>query len=169
MNDRILNTFVATASLLLSLNVSAKLSTLAATGDYASDLGVINGVFKTNGYTRDICAAKFPDLTRKLDDAYANWRMKYKPFIQEISLRWSDMAIQVANEEHTSIASVHEYYNNEFEQLRTTLKTMYSKNGDAEFRRICERYPDTLLLGTNGDVEKNYREHVETIRRVKLK
>jgi hypothetical protein len=159
----LLLTFLSLASQM----AHAQMSTTASTGDYASDLGVLNGVIKTNGFTRDICVEQFSEMQAPLDDAYNTWREKYKSFLQEIAMRWNLLLIQDANDTKKSLADTHAYMNGEFAKLRSALKAMYSKEGLEKFRRVCERYP-TSLLGELGNIEKRYPEHVQTIRRVKL-
>jgi hypothetical protein len=139
----------------------------ASTGDYASDLGTLNGVIKTWGYTRDICVEQFPDMQKRMDDAYDNWREKYKPFLQEIALRFDLLMIEDAEETKTSLASNLEYFQGEIAKLKPAIKNMYSKDGLEKFRDLCERY-SSQINGAMGNLEEHYPEHVETIRKVPL-
>jgi hypothetical protein len=143
------------------------MSTTASTGDYASDLGTLYGVTKMWGYTRDICVEQFPDMQKRIGDAYDNWREKYKPFLQEIALRFDLLIIEDAKGSKTSLARNLEYYQGEIAALKSTLKNMYSKDGPERFREFCEKYP-SKINSAMGNIEEHYPEHVETIRKVKI-
>jgi hypothetical protein len=141
---------------------------LWSNGDYATDLGSLEGSIKTMEYTRDICSEQFPDMQKQLGDAYNNWRQRYKPFLQEIALRFSLLMIEAAKENNTSLVSNAEYFSNTFAQSKLALRNMFSKDGPEKFRAICEHYPISLE-GEIGNIEKHYPEQVETIRKVKIK
>jgi hypothetical protein len=57
---------------------------------------------------------------------------------------------------------------NRVEYYEPALKNMYSKDGPEKFRAICENYPNNLN-GAWGNIETHYPEHVETIRKVRIK
>jgi len=152
---------------LSSQNAIAQISTTASTGDYASDLGTLVGVIKTQGFIRDICIQQFSDMQKRLDDAYASWRERDKPFLQEIALRWSLLMIEDAKENNISLASNAEYFTGEMAKLRAGVKTILSQGGPEKFKSACQQYP-VGLLGEIGNIEKHYPEHVETVRQVKI-
>lgn len=145
----------------------AGMSSSISSGDYATDLGSIYGVIKTYGYTKDICIEQFPDMRKQIDDAYNKWRKKYRPFTQEIKYRLDTMMLNDSNQNHTSVTTAQEYMNDIYEELRRKVKSMYAKDGLKNFRNLCERYPKRLD-GEQGDLEKYYPEHMETIRKVKI-
>jgi hypothetical protein len=167
MTKVFLRSLLAVVFLIVRQYAYAQTSTSASTGDYASDLGFLNGVIKTNGFTRDICIEQFPEMRTTLDAAYSTWRERYKQFLQEIAMRWNLLMIQDAKDNNTSMAANAEYMNGEYQKLRAGLKTMYSKEGPEKFRSVCDSYP-VRLLGEPGNIENHYPEHVETIRKVKL-
>jgi hypothetical protein len=153
---------------ILSQQASAEMSTLASTGDYATDLGALNGAVKTVGYMRDICVEQFPDLQRRTGDAYNAWRERYKPFLQEIALRFDLLIIEAAKETNTSLVETTAFVQGGLAKLKPMIKNMHSKNGPEHFRDWCEKYPSTIG-GEMGNLEKRYPEHVETVRKVKSK
>ena len=155
------------AASLSSQMAHAQLSTTPSTGDYASDVGILMGVIRTQGFTRDLCKEQFSYTQQAVDEAYNIWRERYKPFLQEVALRWNLLVIQIAKETNTSLADVTEAATGEMEQLRASIKTTYLKAGPDKFQALCDKYP-TDILGEAGDIEKRYPEHVETMRKVKL-
>ncbi len=166
---KIFQGFLLMATLsVLNQQAHAQMSTSASTGDYAMDLGKLDGVIRTWGYTRDICLEQFPDMQKNINDAYNFWREKYKPFLQEIALRLNLLMIEDARETKTELATNIQDYLAEVGKLKPLLKNMYSKDGPEKFRNFCEKFPDKLN-GEMGNIEKHYPEHVETIRKVKIK
>ena len=152
--------------LLAHPTLAQKISTTPATGDYASDLGYLNGVAKMTGVTRDICIESYPDMQLTITDAYNIWRERYKPFLQEITLRMNLLLLEDARQSGSSIAQVMATYTAEMAKMKPGLRAMYSKDGPASFRTFCESYPRTLLGDGVGNIEKYYPEHVATIHKV---
>jgi hypothetical protein len=146
--------------------LAQKLSTTPSTGDYASDLGALNGVVKMTGFTRDICIEAYPDAQQAINDAYNAWRERYKPFLQELALRMNLLLLEDSRRSGISLAQEMAAYTAEMAKMKPALRAMYSKDGPASFRAFCERYPGTLLGDGVGNIEKHYPEHVATIRKV---
>lgn len=143
-----------------------KISTTPSTGDYASDLGTLNGVMRTTGFTRDICLEAYPDMQQAINGAYNTWRERYEPFLQELALRMNLLLLEDSQQSGISLAQEMSAYTTEMAKLKPALKAMYSKDGPASFRTFCESYPRTLLGDGVGNIEKHYPEHVATIRKV---
>jgi hypothetical protein len=159
--------FLAVSMLLFAQPALAqKISTASSTGDYASDLGTLNGVMKMTGFTRDICIEAYPDAQQAINDAYNAWRERYKPFLQEIALRMNLLLLEDSQQSGISLAQEMAAYTTEMAKMKPALKAMYSKDGQASFRAFCERYPRTLLGDAVGNIEKHYPEHVATVRKV---
>jgi hypothetical protein len=143
-----------------------KISTTPSTGDYATDLGIVYGVMRTTGFTRDICIETYPEMQQAISEAYNVWRERYKPFLQEIAMRMNLLLLEDAKQSGISLAQEMTNYANEMAELKPALRAMYSKDGPASFRAFCERYPNTFLGEGVGNIEKRYPEHVATIRKV---
>jgi hypothetical protein len=161
------NYILAAVLLLCSYQTHAqKISNTPSTGDYTTDLGILQGVIGSMGYTRDICIEAFPDLQDKLNAAYKQWRGSYKQFQQEVARRINLVLIQDAKETGISLADEMTNFTNEMAKMRPALKAIYSQDG-AAFRSLCERFPADLL-GEFGNIAIRYPEHVQTMRKVPL-
>jgi hypothetical protein len=165
----IFRSFVAVNLLLFTQPTFAqKISATPSTGDYATDLGALNGAMRTAGFTRDICLEAFPDMQPVINDAYNTWSERYKPFLQELAMRMNLLLLEDARQTGISVVQEMAAYTTELAKLKPTLRALYSKDGPTSFKTFCESYPRTLLGDGVGNIQKHYPEHVATIRKVPI-
>jgi len=119
--------FILAVSVLLFAQpaLAQKISTTASTGDYASDLGTLNGVVKMAGFTRDICIEAHPDMQQTISEAYNVWREQYKPFLQEIAMRLNLLLIEEARQLDISLAQEMVAFTTEVAKMKPGLWVTY--------------------------------------------
>lgn len=153
------------AAVILALLSTATLGQRStdSTGDYAMDLGQVYGAIQAVKFMRDICAEAFPDHIQANAAAYEKWRVRYKPFLQEMERHFSASMWREAKGDPQQHMLLLRRTDDMFMQYREGLKQQMTSDGPAKFRGQCRIYP-TYLTTDRTNLEYYYTEQVATIR-----
>lgn len=137
---------------------------ISSSGDYEMDLGQVHGAIRGAKFMGDICSESFPSQRQANADAFAQWRKRYLPFMQEMEKHFLAMALMASGsdpQEHLKYLSEMEKV---FEGYRGALKTQMTADGPEAFASQCKLYP-AYLASNRMNLERYYAEQVAVIRK----
>ncbi len=137
---------------------------VTSSGDYAMDLGQVYGAIRSAKFMGEICSESFPDQRQSNAAAFAQWRKRYLPFMQEMEKHFSAMAWRESGgdpQKHVQFLADAE---SSFNGYRMALKSQMTSDGPDAFAGQCELYP-TYLASDRMDLEHYYAEQVAVIRK----
>ncbi len=137
---------------------------ITSSGDYAMDLGQVYGAIRSAKFMGEICSESFPDQSQSNPAAFAEWRTRYLPFMQEIEKHFSVMAWRESGGEPQKHVKFLADAENSFDGYRVALKAQMAKDGPDAFASQCKLYP-TYLASDRMDLEHYYAEQVAVIRK----
>src|SRR6478672_12504994 len=154
---------LATFLLTVALCNSAFAQSTNSSGDYAMDLGQVQGGTRGAKFLGEICSDAFPEQALANATAYKQWREKYLPFLQEVDRHFSALAYREANgdpQKHVQFLADSE---KSFDGYRDALRSQLMADGEKAFKSQCELFP-TYLDSERMNLEKYYAEQVATMR-----
>lgn len=151
------------AGLLLSTVAFGEQST-DSTGDYAMDLGQVYGAVQALKFMKEICSEAFPAQSQSNELAYAKWRSRFLPFLQEVEKHWSAAAWREAKGDPKQHVDFLNKIANYFDQYKEGLRKQMSSDGLQPFQKQCGLYP-TYLTTDRTNLEYFYAEQVTTLRK----
>jgi len=136
-----------------------------ATGDFAIDLGQIRGATRAVKQFEEICTESFPKLRRQNEVAYAAWRSRYLPFIQEMEKTYLQFAWRAAKGNAQNYMAFNAGMDKQLDEAKIGLRRQLTSEGMEKFTDVCNRLP-AILTNAQFDIEHHYAEQVRTVRRV---
>jgi hypothetical protein len=137
---------------------------ITSSGDYAMDLGQVYGAIRSAKFIGEICSESFSDQRQSNAAAFAQWRTRYLPFMQEMEKHFSAMAWRESGgdpQKHVTFLADAE---SSFDGYRLALKSQMTADGPDAFASQCKLYP-TYLASDRMDLERYYSEQVAVIRK----
>lgn len=137
---------------------------VTSSGDYAMDLGQVYGAIRSAKFMGDICTESFPEQRQSNAAAFAQWRTRYLPFLQEMEKHFSAMAWRESGgdpQKHVKFLADAE---KSFDGYRAALKSQMTSDGPDAFASQCKAYP-TYLASDRMDLEQYYAEQVAVVRK----
>lgn len=134
-----------------------------SSGDYAMDLGQVYGAIRSTRFIGEICSESFADQIQTNAAAFAAWRKRYLPFMQEMEKHFSQMAWREAGGDPQKLMKFLAAADASFDGIRAGLKAQMTADGTDSLAIQCELFP-SHLASARMDLEHYYAEQVAVIR-----
>lgn len=141
---------------------------VTSSGDYAMDLGQVYGAIRGAKFMGEICSDSFPEQRQSNAAAFARWRTRFLPFMQEMEKHFSALAWRESGgdpQKHVKFLADAE---KTFDGYRIALESQMTADGPDVFAEQCKLYP-AYLASDRMNLESYYAEQVAVIRKGQTK
>lgn len=136
-----------------------------ATGDYATDLGVVYGGYQRMLALKEACDKAQPASRAANDRAFAAWEAQNRALVQDLQRRVTAM-IRLASQDEKDYARNVGKYEGAILRERQEYREILLGLGADDLRAQCQRMPETLK-GPAADLGKVYAAELAVIRKRK--
>ena len=136
-----------------------------ASGDYATDLGVVYAGYQRIIALKEACEEAVPGTRAANERAFAAWEKRHQALLAELKRRVTAMIRSVSGDEQEYSRNLGKY-EGAILLSREEQKISFLAAGSDTLRAQCERAPE-LLKGPEGDLAAVFAGELETIRKRK--
>ncbi|WP_457278755.1 hypothetical protein [Polaromonas sp. P5_D5] len=139
-----------------------------ASGNYENDLGQLFGAAQTLGAIKDLCAEEFPEHKAKNEAAYAAWRARSAPLLQEVESNMSAMIERETKGDQAKADAFRALLDQKLVDFKANQRRTVFVGDPARARERCAAYP--ALIGSPAwNFEKSMAGHVAVMRKGPVK
>jgi hypothetical protein len=136
-----------------------------ASGDYATDLGVVYAGYQRIIALKEACDEAVPDTRPANERAFAAWQKRHAELLAELKRRVTAMIRRASSDEQEYSRKLGKY-EGAILFSREEQKISFLTAGSDVLRAQCQRAPE-LLKGPEGDLAVVFASELETIRKRK--
>ena len=136
-----------------------------ASGDYATDLGVVYAGYQRIIALKEACDEAVPDTRAANGRAFASWQRRHHDLLSELKRRVTAMIRRASRDEQEYSRNLGKY-EGAILLSREEQKISFLSAGADALRAQCQRAPE-LLKGPEGDLAVVFARELETIRKRK--
>jgi hypothetical protein len=140
----------------------------AASGNYENDLSQLFGAAQTLGVIKDLCAEEFPEHKAKNEAAFAAWRAKSAPLLQEMESNMSAMIERETKGDQAKADAFRALLDQKLVAFKAKQRRTVFSSDPARARERCAAYP-ALIASPAWDFEKSMAGQVATMRKGPVK
>jgi hypothetical protein len=155
----------AVSGLMAAVMIGGSATVAGATGDYATDLGVVYGGYQRMLGMKEACDTAVPATRPANEKAFSAWQAQHGALIRELQRRVTAM-IRLASQDEKEYARNLGKYEGAILQDRREYKEVLMGLGIDELRVQCQRMPE-MLEGAAADLGKVYEAELAVIRKRK--
>ncbi|HXV11773.1 MAG TPA: hypothetical protein VD839_13315 [Burkholderiales bacterium] len=145
--------------------VTAQVVAQQASGDYATDLGVVYAGYQRIIALKEACDEAVPETRPANDRAFAAWQKRHAELLAELKRRVTAMIRRASRDEQEYTRNLGKY-EGAILFSREEQKISFLTAGSDALRAQCQRAPE-LLKGPEGDLAVVFASELETIRKRK--
>ncbi len=154
-----------TAALVGGMMLAAQVAAQQASGDYATDLGVVYAGYQRIIALKEACDEAVPDTRAANERAFAAWQRRHQELLAELKRRVTAMIRRASRDEREYSRNLGKY-EGAILLSREEQKVSFFTAGSDTLRAQCQRAPE-LLKGPEGDLAAVFAGELETIRKRK--
>ena len=136
-----------------------------ASGDYATDLGVVYAGYQRIIALKEACEEAVPDTRTANEKAFAAWQKRHEALLDDLKRRVTAMIRRASRNEQEFSRNLGKY-EGAILLSREEQKISFLTAGSDTLRAQCRRAPE-LLQGPEGDLAVVLAGELETIRKHK--
>lgn len=136
-----------------------------ASGDYATDLGVVYAGYQRILALKEACDEAVPETRAANERAFAAWQKRHQELLAELKRRVTAMIRRASRDEQQFSRNLGKY-EGAILLSREEQKVSFLTAGSKMLRAQCQRAPE-LLNGPEGDLAVVFSGELETIRKRK--
>ena len=136
-----------------------------ASGDYATDLGVVYAGYQRIIALKEACDEAVPETRAANQRAFAAWQSRHQDLLSELKRRVTAMIRRISGDDQEYSRNLGKY-EGAILLSREEQKISFLSAGADTLRAQCKRAPE-LMKGPEGDLAAVFAGELETIRKRK--
>lgn len=145
--------------------IAATVVAQQASGDYATDLGVVYAGYQRIIALKEACEEAVPETRATNEKAFAAWQKRHEALLDDLKRRVTAMIRRASRDEQEFSRNLGKY-EGAILLSREEQKISFLTAGSDTLRAQCRRAPE-LLKGPEGDLAVVFASELETIRKRK--
>lgn len=153
------------AVLALDIVTAGRVAAQQASGDYATDLGVVYAGYQRIIALKEACDEAYPGTRGANARAFSEWQARHAKLLGELKQRVTTMIRRASNGEQDFARNLGKY-EGAILLSREEQKFAFLTEGAETLKARCRQAPE-LLTGPEGDLTLVFARELETIRKRK--
>lgn len=149
----------------LGIAMVARVAAQQASGDYATDLGVVYAGYQRIIALKEACDEAYPGTRKANAQAYSEWQARHARLLEELRRRVTAMIRRASSGEQDYARNLGKY-EGAILLSREEQKFGFLSEGAETLKARCRQAPE-LLRGPEGDLARVFSRELETIRKRK--
>lgn len=146
---------------LIAVSGIASPAAAQSSGNYSEDLARVYGAHQRILALKEACDEAVPSQRDGHDKAYAGWKKRHQPLLQDLDRRLTLMIRQASKDQQEYSRNLGKYEGAILQQRQDYKKDLLSLD-TAELGQQCGQLP-AYLQGAEADFSKKYAEELQTI------